>query len=167
MVSEHKRYVRQEKARDDKMQTIFSPWGEVEPRHKPKVEAIFTGDMNMMVACPFCLNSGRLQIFLVSTKKGISQSNAECPECHNGMKMKSLTADWTPEQYADWVYAYRLSGFWQKCPFATWKKRLKNSGIAGQFWERYKALKGDTDTPAYTKEENDAYNDMLTNTAGD
>jgi hypothetical protein len=106
-------------------------------------------DYNMRVRCPFCLHDDRLQAFLVSTKKGISQARAECPECHNGMMMKSLTSEWTPEQYAEWAYPYAGSGFWQKVPFETWKKRLHEIGWSHRFWERYKALKGSDESEDY------------------
>jgi hypothetical protein len=66
------------------------------------------------------------------------------------MMMKSLTAEWTPEQYADWVFPYGHSGFWQKCKFETWKKRLSQIGWAQRFWQRYKELKGEDGTESYT-----------------
>ena len=157
MSSDHKCYVRQEKARDDKKQQVFGSWGEVEPRHKPTVTETFTLDINMQVSCPFCLYHDKLQRFLVSTAKGISQSKALCPECHNGMLMKSLTADWTPEQYADWVFRYAADGFWKKCPFVTWKKALKEMGWAGRFWDRYKALKGESYPEGTTEEQEEAW----------
>jgi transcription elongation factor Elf1 len=157
MSSERKRYLRQEIASDDKKQLKFGTWGEVEPTHKESAKITFTGDVKMLVSCPFCLYNDKLQNFLISTKKGISQSNAECPDCHKGMRMKSLTADWNAEQYADWVYAYRLSGFWSKCPFGTWKKRLNQMGWAKSFWDRYKQLKGVDNPEGTTQEQEEAW----------
>lgn len=114
---------------------------------KPAQVETFTGiNGNVDVMCPFCLWQGKLSRFLVSTKNGVSQGTAKCPECNNGMRMKSLWADMNATQYADWVYGYSRSGFWKKCPFDTWRKRLVAIGWAIEFWARYKELKGSDDT---------------------
>jgi ribosomal protein S27AE len=149
MVTEHKRYKMQERARDDKQQLTFGSSGKVEQRKRMVTVTDSTLPVNMLVMCPFCLYQARLQRFLVSTSKGISHLKAQCPDCGNGMMMKSLTSEWTPEQYAEFVYPYAGSGFWQKCKFETWKKRLAQIGWSKRFWDRYKALKGDDETESY------------------
>lgn len=145
----HKKYIREEKAKYDKVQTIFGEKGKV--RHRPEytVESGFTLDVSMKVHCPFCLYDDKLQAFLVSTKKGLSQSRAKCPICNNGMLMRSLTAEMTPEEYAQWCFEYSGSGFWQKVPFNTWKERLFKMGWAYRFWSMYKELKGDSGKETY------------------
>lgn len=146
MVSEHKIYKMREKAQDDKLQARISAKGEILPTKAQTLQETFTTNLNMQVNCPFCLCKEKLQKFLVSTAKGISQSRAECPECHITMRMSSLTAEMTPEQYARWVFDYRANGFWQKCKYAVWKKRLVEYGWASQFWEMYKKLRGQDET---------------------
>ena len=126
----------------DKQQIKFDISGQmIQP--KPAEITQFTAvNCNQMVMCPFCLFQAKLSSFFISTKKGISQGRAQCPECHNGMLMKSLWADMNAKEYAKWVYDYRVNGFWQKCPFATWRTRLKAIGWAYDFWNTYKGLKG-------------------------
>ncbi len=141
-MSEHRKYIRQSKSFDDRQQIKFDKDGKwIKPAEVEIVQ--FTAvNCNELVACPFCLYKAKLSAFFISTKTGISQANAKCPECHNGMRMKSLWNDMGASQYAEWVFNYRLSGFWQKCPFAVWKKRLKEIGWSTAFWARYRELKG-------------------------
>ena len=143
MSKDRKRYMRQELARADSLQAIFSADGAV-LSNKPQIFAEITGiDCTQMVMCPFCLVLSKLQAFLVSTSKGISQSRAECPSCHNGMLMRNLQKRWTPEAYAEWVFSYARSGFWQKITFQVWKARLADLGWSEEFWNKYRQLKGD------------------------
>lgn len=145
MVSEHKRYIRDIRSKADKQQGRFDNSGWLQTP-EPEVKAEFTtADSNMKVMCPFCLYPDKLSAFFISNSKGISQGKAQCPECHITMMMKSLIMDVDAEGYAKWVFNYRKDGFWQKCPFATWKKRLHNIGWSTAFWAKYKALKGTDD----------------------
>lgn len=110
--------------------------------------AIKSLDMNQQYMCPFCLGIAKLRKYLISTSKGIHKSLVLCPECKNQCKMSTLTADMTPEQYADFAYGYVGFGFWQKVPFDKWKERLRKIGWSYRFWKRYKQLKGeDIDRP--------------------
>lgn len=149
MVSEKKLYHMREKAKDDKHQLRIGIDGKLKPSKMQMVTVVVSANYNQMVMCPFCLHAAKLQAFLVSTKKGISQSKAACPECKNGMMMKSLTTEWSPEEYADWVYNYRSMGFWQKVPFNLWKERLHKIGWSHRFWTRYKELKGSDESEDY------------------
>lgn len=149
MSKSHRRHIRQERAKADQYQTIFGKGCLPKTRIKTVTTIGFTLDVSQIVMCPFCLYQGKLQQFLISTKKGISQSRAQCPECKNGMIMKSLTTDMTPEEYAEWCFAYSASGFWRKVPFERWKSRLAAIGWAQQFWDRYKELKGDSAVENY------------------
>ena len=100
------------------------------------------------VSCVFCLYTTKLQKFFKTDAKGRTIALVECPECHNKMRLKTLLTDMTPQEYAKFVYGYRLSGFWQKAPFATFTKRLREMGISNEFWSEYKKLKGeDTEQP--------------------
>lgn len=92
----------------------------------------------------------------MSTKSGISRSNAECPACHVGMRFTSLLRDWTPETYADWVFAYRRSGFFQKINFQAWRAKLATIGWAADFWARYNGLKAEA-----TDDDGESYADRM------
>jgi cupin superfamily acireductone dioxygenase involved in methionine salvage len=61
------------------------------------------------------------------------------------MKVKTILfiQDCSNQEYAQWVYNYRLSGFFSKINFEKWNKKLKDLGIAYEFWEEYKKLKGE------------------------
>jgi hypothetical protein len=133
----------------DKQQVKFTNTGWLEKPKPPKTETNFTTvNSNELVVCPFCLYQAKLSAFFISNKQGISQKKAHCPECNNGMEMSSLYNDWGSKEYAQWVYKYRVFGFWKKCPFEIWKKRLKQMGWSLDFWIMYKQLKGEDDVNA-------------------
>jgi hypothetical protein len=145
----HRKYLREEESKDDKHQARFSKDSSVALVPRTKIKIFATLNVNMKVMCPFCLKQDKLQLFLISTKKGISQKMAKCPECRNGMRMESLTADMTPEQFAEWVFEYSGSGYWQKVKFHTFKDRLYKIGWARRFWDKYKELKGESGIESY------------------
>ncbi len=129
--------------RNDKKQIKFDKNGWIQPPEQPKKVEHYAADPNMAVFCPFCLYLDNLQKFFISNKDGISQGKAKCPDCQNGMMMKTLIKDMTTSQYADFVFGYVHSGFWKKCPFEKWSKRLRAAGMSREFWKRYKELKGE------------------------
>lgn len=99
-------------------------------------------DVLQLVHCPFCLGEDTMQTFLISTKKGLSLSKGECRMCGHGMMLRNLLSmKSTPEKYAEWVWSYARSGFWQKIQFNEWKNRLEEMGWSRPFWDKYKALK--------------------------
>lgn len=143
MVKRKGKWEREMDASGDKKQAKFDKGGWLKkPAPEPIVE-FTTVNANELVVCPFCLYKAQLKVFFISNKKGISQKRAQCPDCNNTMQMNSLYNDMTIEQYAEWVFGYRRSGFWQKCPFNTWKDRLYKLGWSGRFWSKYQALKAD------------------------
>lgn len=99
--------------------------------------------------CPFCLYIADIFKFKIKNKRGYSEKRALCPDCDTIMQMRSLTAHMTVEQYAEWVYMYSASGFWDKCPYDKFRSRMKKLGWSRRFWTRYKQLKGEDDTPSY------------------
>jgi hypothetical protein len=145
MVEDNSKWMQDKRKRCPENQVTFNKAGWINIPEPVKIETFTTVNCNVMLACPFCLHQDKLSAFFVSTTTGISQSKACCPECHNGMLMKSLYNDWGAKEYADWVFDYRKSGFWKKCPFDKWKKRLHDIGWSIEFWARYKQLKGDDD----------------------
>ena len=105
------------------------------------------------VTCPFCLGLEQFRKFLISGEKGISRGTVKCPICGLTFRMKSLMnmAKWTAKEYADWVYEYSHTGFWNKVKFETWKKRLYLMGWSSEFWDHYRELKGDHPIESYTE----------------
>lgn len=148
-MNKHKRYLMQEQLKYDKQQMIFTDshvWNEksfIKENDSPL--AIKQLDLrNRLVFCPFCLSKGMLHKFVIGTKKGFSKRYAICPECLQGMFLETLLnmLKWTPKEYAEFVFNYHAK-FWNKCNFKIWKKRLYDLDLSLEFWERYKALKGE------------------------
>ena len=153
MSLEKRRYDRQERARDDKAQTVLGPQG---PRPNPlklarKSETLL--DPSKKVTCPFCLGLEELRLFLVSTKKGISRALGKCPMCGKGLRLRTLVemVKWGPREYAEFVAPYASSGFWQKVPWETWKKRLFIMGWTQLFWDHYHELRGQDEGESFSE----------------
>jgi transcription elongation factor Elf1 len=142
---------REQKAKEDKQQAKLNPKSpsfiQVKQETKTDIIQLHTGEYY----CPFCLHKDRINKYLISTKKGYHKGLGKCPECGNQMQFKSLTAAWTPEQFAEWAYQYSASGYWQKVPFSKFNSRLRQIGWLERFWARYRQLKGSDDNESYTE----------------
>lgn len=125
----------------DKQQAKFNNKGDMEVRETSGTKTNVQINTKDSVMCPFCLYESKLSSFLISNKKGLSQGLAKCPECKNTMQMHNLCDIMNVKEYAKWVYEYGKFGFWKKCPFIEWKKRLSHIGWQQEFWDEYKALK--------------------------
>lgn len=146
MVSDNARYKRDQTSKADTNQIKFDKSGWVK-KPEPVSQTVFTAtNANELVMCPFCLYQAKLSLFFVTIQSGISQGKALCPECKTSMLMKSLWNEWGAKEYAEWVFNYRSSGFWKKCNFQVWSKRLKEIGWSYDFWARYKELKAQFST---------------------
>ncbi len=90
--------------------------------------------------CPFCLENSNK--FIIENKGLI-----KCPNCSNFMKLKTLLfiKDCSNSEYAQWVFNYRLSGFFKKINFELWIKKMHELGMSCEFWEKYKELKGENE----------------------
>ena len=143
-VRTHRKYLREELAKADYSQAYFTREGQIEALRTAAFKEGTGLDLNKIVFCPFCLADDKVQRFLVSTKKGISTGRAQCPTCGQGMMLRNIVKDWTPETYAKWVYEYSGSGFWQKINFELWKDRLYARGWSQAFWDVYRQLKSDS-----------------------
>jgi transcription elongation factor Elf1 len=152
---EHQRYLRQERAKQDKKQMIFGLEG---LQHRPGVKVVSTM-LNTICLCPFCFHQAKADEFVVSTKKGFHQGLGKCRACGNQSQWKNLRARWTAESLADWVYAYRADGFWKKVKYQWFNAGLARMGWVEAFWNRYKQLKGSPDEhgEAYAEESYAAY----------
>jgi len=91
--------------------------------------------------CPFCLHQDSKSAFETKTAKGKPSKKFVCPECNQKMREKSLTQSMSASDYAEWVFLYASYGFWKIVKYAVWNKRLKELGLAPEFWDRYKELK--------------------------
>jgi hypothetical protein len=127
----------------DKKQTQFALDGELIINQKviddnTPIEALINSS-NFWI-CPFCLETSNK--FIIENKGLI-----KCPNCSNLMKLKTLlfVKDCSNEEYAKWVFNYRLSGFFKKINFEKWISKMKELGMSYEFWEEYKKLKGDNE----------------------
>jgi transcription elongation factor Elf1 len=148
----HRRYLRQESARYDKAQAILTPEGVGPNPRAYSMRAQVLVEPQKKVTCPFCLGLEEFRLFLVSTKKGLSRSLAKCPLCLNGMRLKTLVdmLKWDAKKYAEFVAPYASDGFWKKCKFDVWKKRLLIMGWTQEFWDRYHELRGQAETESFS-----------------
>lgn len=103
---------------------------------------------NDIVLCPFCLMSYELGKF--ELRKGLRV----CPCCSSKLKLSTLAEIDNFDKFVQFVFNYRLNGFWNKicldvpqtnpdARFNAWNSRLKSLGLSYDFWENYKRLKGD------------------------
>jgi transcription elongation factor Elf1 len=138
------KYEREEKARYDKEQFIFTKDGYVSPnlRNYAVIENHFHSEK--ILICPFCLKPKEFKYFLI---KNNNKFMAKCPNCKQQVQFKTLInmLSWTGKEFADFVFPYSKMGFWKKVypSFHDWKNRLIFLGLSTSFWERYKALKGE------------------------
>jgi len=131
------------KAEEDKNQAMLStnPSMTVQLRHPPSREVKV--DFAKSYACPFCLYQAEVAKFLISTGKGFHKGLVKCPDCRNRMQFKTLIAEMTPEEFAEWCWDYVSLGFWKKVSFAKFRERLWRAGWSRRFWGRYYELRGE------------------------
>lgn len=127
----------------DKKQYVLDAGSEQGAKKKEELIKVVTELKSPIFYCPFCLSFGKLSAFEYKTPKGNVSKGVKCPDCKNKMLRKSITNTMSAEQYAEWVFDYRKSGFWQKCNFAVWNERLYKLGLSHRFWEKYRLLKGE------------------------
>ena len=145
MVMSHRKYVREQKAKSDEQQATLNPKNPSFIQHKKQIEVNIAETFSATYRCPFCLGLNKINAYLISTKKGYNKGLGHCPECNNKMQLKTLTAEMTPEQFAEFAFGYSSSGYWQKVPFSKFNSRLKLIGWLERFWNEYRKLKGDSD----------------------
>ncbi len=141
-----KKYNREQQALRDKQQLQIDT---LKPMSNPLAEKQV--DLKQQTAiCPFCLFTNDLSKFLYSCGSGFHKRLGVCPECKHKSELRTLVTipTMTPQEYAQFVFDYRLSGFWEKCNFKVWRERLDSEPEqARKFWNRYYDLRGD-----YTEE---------------
>jgi len=145
-LNKHEQYLIQERARMDKWQTMFDKGYIVANFRTGTVEEFFLNSERQFI-CPFCLTPNTQPKFLLKEK---NHYMAKCPECKQNVHFKTLFSIMKMDnglQFADFVFGYRLSGFWDKIKpdFKEWNNRLYSLalGFGTEFWNRYKELKGD------------------------
>jgi hypothetical protein len=129
-----------EKMRYDKEQTQLTKKGCKSNPNNYAEKQYYDINFNKVVLCPFCLNYNELFKFIKN------RGFFKCPNCLNDMILITLIKEMSIEEFARWVYGYRLSGFWQKVyPNAkAWFKKLYDLGISKEFWNMYNRLKGES-----------------------
>jgi hypothetical protein len=139
----HRKYKREQAAKGDKHQPKLDFTQPDLVEHKKPVTISVVEMYAGNYSCPFCLHSDKISNFLISGKKGYDKRLGLCPECKNKMMIKTLTANMTPEQYAQFMYEYSRQGGWQKVQFPVWSYRLQKIGWSQRFWNEYRKLKGE------------------------
>lgn len=154
---EHKKYLRQQKAKEDIEQTKLAITINNIAIQKGIGKSHDTNFNIYMykkpLICPFCLNVDILEHFIDKENKrylkdGIFNKHlALCPNCGTHLTWKTLVnvLNMNPTQFADWVFVYATDGvFWKKIKnFKQWNNRLYEMGFSFIFWKRYKELKGE------------------------
>jgi hypothetical protein len=96
---------------------------------------------DLKVTCPYCLFTGNIAQFQIKVKKGFSEKRFKCPDCGEGMLRNTLINEMGVEEFADWVLDNVPFGFWKRAKAGVFMKRLKDMGIANEFWSHYKKRK--------------------------
>lgn len=83
--------------------------------------------------CPFCLHrDDRLRFE--------RRKHCICPKCGRKFYLSSLlTSDRTIRSYARFVVEYPM--WFRTIDFSSWSAKLKELGIASEFWEAYREFK--------------------------
>jgi len=149
MVKHKSKYQREYDIRQDKQQCKLDPLSKTGIKFKPQDIIEVTVAHKSIYLCPFCLHRGKIEEYLISTKKGYHKGLGKCPECNNKMQLKTLTSNMTPEQFAEYAHGYRTSGYWSKVPFSKFNERLKEINWAIRFWGKYRQLKGESTDESY------------------
>lgn len=97
-----------------------------------------------IVICPFCLT---LKEF--GKNFSLEKGSYKCQFCQNLLKKETIKKiiNIEPEEYALWVYEYRINGFWKKIypTFNIWNLRLSEfkGNFSKRFWDKYREIKGE------------------------
>jgi len=138
----------QQKIIEDVQQTFLNPDLSITKNNFKFAKEQNNIKYDTIVLCPFCLTSYELNRF--NNKKGLRI----CPNCDSKLKLSTLSEINDLDKFVNFVFNYRLSGFWDKIcldilqqnrdsRFNEWNKRLHDLGLSYAFWEKYKNLKGD------------------------
>lgn len=138
------KYIREENALRDKSQLRLDTLTFMDsPLAQQQIE--LNSSQNVM--CCFCLYQDTLRKFLIPSKSGFHKGLGLCPQCKQKSQLRTLVnmPNMSAKKYAEFVYNYVSSGFWQKCDFHVWARRLNlNIHLSCEFWNRYNELKGNT-----------------------
>lgn len=96
--------------------------------------------------CPFCFFESKNINFSKYNKGGKLSKEYRCPECRlTFFRLSMITKDLQVINYARWVVGYPAVEFFNRLKrgkgFEYWANRLKELGIASEFWEEYRRLK--------------------------
>jgi len=139
---------KQQQIIEDSKQYLLNPNLSITKNNLKSAKQQFKAEFDMMVLCPFCLNIHQLGEYPL--RKGLRV----CPNCTTQLKISTLTEINDLDRFVKFVFDYRFNGFWDKIcldvrqidrnsRFKEWNMRLYKLGLNKNFWEKYKALKGD------------------------
>lgn len=132
-------YKRRRKRRTSNSQMVFTETGTMKP--KPRVTTQFEQDIKP-VSCPFCLYTSSIREFLIQLKKGYSEKRFECPDCGQRMMGKTLKTPMSPSEYGAYLYVnVILERGYDRISWTKLTSRLKQMGIANEFWTAWRKAK--------------------------
>lgn len=144
-MNEHKKFLLREDLAHDKEQTVLTENG-ISPNPNSFAEKKLRFDSEQIFICPFCLKTSKFSNFFIKAKNCYM---AKCPNCKQEVRFKTLFTmlGMTGKEFADFVYPYTKMSFWKKVypDFKTWNNILSELGLAEDFWNRYKDLRGDNE----------------------
>lgn len=101
-----------------------------------KAEAEQVYDPEQIVTCTYCLFDDFLKNFGYDGKHKMVQ----CPDCGQRQRISTLMMDITVYEYARWIITTEA---WGRISRDKFKQRLKEKGIAKEFWTAYYKAKDD------------------------
>jgi hypothetical protein len=143
-MNEKEKYELQEAFKRDKEQTLLSENG-ISPNTNIYAEKKLQFNSETLLICPFCLEVSKLKNFIMKER---NRYLAKCSNCKQEVQFRTLfnMLKWSGKEFADFVFPYTKMGFWNKVSpdFKAWNLKLKYLNMSYDFWERYKALRGDS-----------------------
>ena len=141
-------YKQKQKMEYDIKQSVLNPDLSISKNPHKYAKEQSEKDFTKIVMCPFCLNTTELWRFKFDGGLRI------CSNCLNKMRVETLLKISSIVEFANFVFDYRFSGFWNKIypDFKKWNEKLYELKLAREFWDEYKKLKGD---PVKNYEEGD------------
>jgi len=103
-------------------------------------------DLQKIYTCPYCANTDTLRnFFLLKKDKSYSYKNPKCRICNEGMRLKTLLAEFTPYEWGLWIYLNIIvynspeRKFYDKIHFKVLSMNLNILGkyIKDEFWRGF------------------------------
>lgn len=123
------------------------------------------------VICPFCAYKDKIQNFRVKLESGgYSRKTYQCVDCGQIMRKNTLTRKISAYQWGEWLYSsIRVwsgdkGSFYHRISWERLKDRVKELGIANDFWNGFKDAKNNYTSRDFDKIVDNAYKpDLIQN----